>query len=62
MMRERDELMTHAWPELRRRCLERLVELVEADLPGGTAEGQSILKETLKLPGHPALTKQSGAQ
>jgi hypothetical protein len=27
MMGERDELMTHAWPELRRLCRERQVEL-----------------------------------
>jgi hypothetical protein len=31
MVEERDELMTHAWPELRRFCRERQVELVEVD-------------------------------
>jgi len=31
MMGERDELMTHARPELRRFCSERQVELVEVD-------------------------------
>jgi nephrocystin-3 len=31
MMEERDELMTHARPELRRFCRERQVELVEVD-------------------------------
>src|ERR1017187_6280174 len=47
MMGERDELMTHAWPELRRFCRERQVELVEVDLRWGSAEEQS--RETLKL-------------
>src|ERR1035441_3654451 len=49
MMGERDELMTHAWPELRRFCRERQVELVEVDLRWGIAEEQSMRKETLKL-------------
>ncbi|MBX7212116.1 MAG: tetratricopeptide repeat protein [Verrucomicrobiaceae bacterium] len=49
MMGERDELMTHAWPELRRFCRERHVELVEVDLRWGIAEEQSTRKETLKL-------------
>ncbi len=49
MMGERDELMTHAWPELRRFCRERQVELVEVDLRWGIAEEQSTRKETLKL-------------
>src|ERR1022692_4688890 len=47
MMGERDELMTHAWPELRRFCRERQVELVEVDLRWGIVEEQS--RETLKL-------------
>jgi len=49
MMEERDEMMTHAWPELRRFCQERHVELVEVDLRWGIAEEQSTRKETLKL-------------
>jgi hypothetical protein len=49
MMGERDELMTHAWPELRRFCSERQVELVEVDLRWGIAEEQSTRRETLKL-------------
>ncbi len=32
MIEERDELMTHTWPELGRLGQERNVELVEADL------------------------------
>lgn len=44
MMGERDELMTHAWPELRRFCCERQVELVEVDLRWGIAEEQPGLK------------------
>ena len=49
MVEERDELMTQTWPELRRFCRERQVELVEVDLRWGIAEEQSTRKETLKL-------------
>ena len=49
MIAERDALMTHAWPELRRLCQERQVELVEVDLRWGIAEEQSTRRETLKL-------------
>ena len=49
MMGERDELLSHAWPELRRFCRERQVELVEVDLRWGIAEEQSTCRETLKL-------------
>jgi nephrocystin-3 len=49
MVEERNELMSHAWPELRRFCQERQVELVEVDLRWGIAEEQSTRKETLKL-------------
>ncbi|HTX22095.1 MAG TPA: DUF4062 domain-containing protein [Candidatus Aquilonibacter sp.] len=49
MAGERDALMTHAWPELRRFCRERQVELVEVDLRWGIAEEQSKRKETLKF-------------
>ncbi|MFH0953763.1 MAG: tetratricopeptide repeat protein [Verrucomicrobiota bacterium] len=49
MVEERNELMTHTWPALRRLCQERHVELVEVDLRWGIAESQSNRKETLKL-------------
>ena len=49
MVEERDELMTQTWPELRRRCRELQVELVEVDLRWGIAEEQATRKETLKL-------------
>jgi hypothetical protein len=49
MVGERDELMAQTWPELRRFCRERQVELVEVDLRWGIAEEQSTRKETLKL-------------
>lgn len=49
MMEERDAMMTHTWPELRKFCRERQVELVEVDLRWGIAEEQSTRKETLKL-------------
>ncbi len=48
MMEERDAMMTHTWPELRKFCAERHVELVEVDLRWGIAEEQSTRKETLK--------------
>jgi len=49
MVEERNELMTQAWPELRRLCRERQVELLEVDLRWGISEEQSTRKETLKL-------------
>jgi len=49
MVEERNDLMTHTWPELRRLCQERHVELVEVDLRLGVAEAQSSRRETLKL-------------
>lgn len=49
MMAERDALMSHAWPELRRFCRERHVEFVEVDMRWGITEEQSTRKETLKL-------------
>ncbi|MBM3245576.1 MAG: DUF4062 domain-containing protein, partial [Candidatus Omnitrophica bacterium] len=49
MISERDKLMTHTWPILRKLCQERQVELVEVDLRWGIAEEQSTRKETLKL-------------
>ena len=41
MVKERDALMSHTWPTLRRFCRERQVELVEVDLRWGIAEAQS---------------------
>jgi nephrocystin-3 len=49
MIEERDALMTHTWPELRRLCRQRHVELVEVDLRWGIAESQSTRRETLHL-------------
>ena len=49
MKADRDALMSHAWPELRRFCRERHVELVEVDMRWGVSEEQSTRKETLKL-------------
>lgn len=48
-MEERDALMTDTWPQLRRFCRERQVELVEVDLRWGITEEQSTRKGTLKL-------------
>ena len=48
MVEERNELMTHTWPALRRFCRERQVEFVEVDLRWGIPEAQSTRKETLK--------------
>lgn len=49
MVEERDALQTHTWPQLRRLCRERQVELVEVDLRWGISEEQSTRRETLKL-------------
>ncbi len=49
MVEDRNELMTHAWPELRKFCRERQVELVEVDLRWGISQEQATRKETLKL-------------
>ena len=49
MVEESDELMTRTWPELRRHCRERKVELVEVDLRWGIAKEQATRKEALKL-------------
>ena len=49
MIGERDELMSHTWPALRRLCQDRHVEFVEVDLRWGITEEQSTGKETLKL-------------
>lgn len=49
MVEDRNALMTHCWPELRRFCRERQVELSEVDLRWGVSEEQSTRKETVKL-------------
>ncbi len=49
MIEDRNALMTHCWPELRKFCRERIVELVEVDMRWGISEQQSERKETLKL-------------
>jgi tetratricopeptide (TPR) repeat protein len=49
MIEDRNELMTHCWPVLRKFCAERHVELTEVDLRWGISEEQSTRKETLKL-------------
>jgi nephrocystin-3 len=49
MIEDRNQLMTHCWPQLRKFCAERHVELTEVDLRWGIAEEQNTRKETLKL-------------
>ncbi|MBK9175508.1 MAG: DUF4062 domain-containing protein [Flavobacteriales bacterium] len=49
MIEDRNALMTHAWPALRRFCKERHVEFNEVDLRWGISEAQSERKATLKL-------------
>ena len=49
MIAERDKLMADVWPQLRKLCQERYVELVEVDMRWGITEAQSSQKETLKL-------------
>jgi nephrocystin-3 len=49
MVDERNELMTHVYPELRKICRERGVEFVEVDLRWGITEEQSRRRETLRL-------------
>jgi nephrocystin-3 len=48
-MGERDELVKKVFPELRRRCRMRLVELLEVDLRWGITEEQSQQGATLKI-------------
>jgi len=48
MVKERDILMAHTWPALRRLCRERAVEFVEVDLRWGITEEQSRRKETVQ--------------
>lgn len=46
---ERDELVKKVFPELRRRCKERFVELLEVDLRWGITEEQAKGGETLRI-------------
>jgi hypothetical protein len=48
-MAERDELVKRVFPELRRRCKDRFVEIVEVDLRWGITEDQSREGATLKI-------------
>lgn len=48
-IQERDELVKKVFPELRRRCKERFVELLEVDLRWGITEEQSRSGETLRV-------------
>jgi hypothetical protein len=48
-MGERDELVRKVFPELRRRCRARFVELLEVDLRWGITEEQSRQGATLKI-------------
>jgi nephrocystin-3 len=48
-MAERDELVKKVFPELRRRCKDRFVEIVEVDLRWGITEDQSRAGATLKI-------------
>ena len=48
-MGERDELVKRIFPELRRRCKVRFVELLEVDLRWGITEEQSKSGETLRI-------------
>ena len=48
-MGERDELVKKVFPELRRRCKSRFVELLEVDLRWGITEAQSKQGDTLRI-------------
>lgn len=48
-IQERDELVKMVFPELRRRCKERFVELLEVDLRWGITEEQAKGGETLRI-------------
>lgn len=49
MQAEREALLRHTWPELRRFCRERWVEFVEVDLRWGIAEAEVARRQTLKV-------------
>jgi nephrocystin-3 len=46
---ERDYLVKHGFPELRKRCRERAVEFVEVDLRWGVTEEQAERGEVLPI-------------
>jgi hypothetical protein len=48
-IQERDELVKKVFPELRQRCKERFVELLEVDLRWGITEAQAKGGETLRI-------------
>jgi tetratricopeptide (TPR) repeat protein len=48
MVEDRNELMAHVWPTLRKVCREGAVEFVEVDLRWGVTEEQSQRQETLR--------------
>jgi nephrocystin-3 len=49
MQKERDYLVKHVFPELRKRCRERAVEFVEVDLRWGVTEEQANRGEVLPI-------------
>ena len=49
MVAERDELMSHSWPELCRFCQKRHVELVEVDLRWGITEEEAAEGRVLPI-------------
>ncbi len=49
LMAERDYLMNHTFPELRKRCRERHVDFVEVDLRWGITEEQAERGESLPI-------------
>ena len=49
MVEDRNELMSHVWPALRKLCRDRAAEFVEVDLRWGVTEEQAQRKETLRL-------------
>ena len=48
MIEDRNELMAHAWPALRKICRERAVEFVEVDLRWGVTEEMTERKDTVR--------------
>jgi len=48
-IQERDELVKRVFPELRKKCKERFVELLEVDLRWGITEDQAKGGETLRI-------------
>ena len=48
MIEDRNELMTHVWPELRKVCRGRAVEFVDVDLRWGVTDEQAWRNETVR--------------